>query len=89
MSNKEQSIQRALNDVELDLSGSVRKAASHYPVIKSTLAHRRQGRDSIAILDRTSQRLSKEEEKVLLHYIRDLQRQNQCPNQAQIRRIIH
>jgi DDE superfamily endonuclease len=88
MSNKEQSIQRALNDLDLGLFSSIRKAAAYYHVPKSTLAYRRQGRDSIAALDRTSQRLSKEEEKVLVQYIRDLQRQNQCPNRAQIRCII-
>ena len=87
-SNKEQSIQRALNDLELGLFSSIGQAADYYGVPKSTVAHRRAGRPSVAQTDRISQRLSKEEEKVLIQYFRDLQRQNLCPNYTQIRRII-
>ena len=87
-SNKEKSIQRALNDLELGLFSSFDQAAAYYDVPKSTLAHRRAGRESVAKTNRISQRLTKEEEKVLIQYFRDLQRQNLCPNYTQIRRII-
>ena len=72
-SNKEQSIQRALNDLELGLFSSIGQAADYYGVPKSTVAHRRTGRPSVVQTDHISQRLSKEEEKVLIQYFRDLQ----------------
>ncbi len=65
-SNKEQSIQRALNDLELGLFSSIGQATDYYGVPKSTVAHRRAGRPSVAQTDRISQRLSKEEEKVFI-----------------------
>ncbi len=88
MSNKEHLIQKASNDVDLGLFSSIRKAADYYDVPNSTVAHRRAGRPSVAETDRISQRLSKQEEKVLIQYIRDLQRQHLCPNYAQIRRMV-
>ncbi len=88
MSNKEHSIQRASNDVDLGLFDSIRKAADYYDVPKSTVAYRRAGRPSIAETERISQRLSKQEEKVLIQYFQDLQRQHLCPNYAQIRRMV-
>jgi hypothetical protein len=84
MSNQEQSIQRALNDVEMGLFPSISQATEYYHVPKSTAAHRRAGRPSVAQTERKSQRLSKEEEKVLIQYFRDLQRQNLCPNVEQL-----
>ena len=66
MSNKEHSIQKASNDVDLALFGSIRKAAAYHNVLKSTVAHRHAGRPSIAETDRISQRLLKQEEKVLV-----------------------
>jgi hypothetical protein len=88
MSNQEQSIQRASHDVELALFSSIRKAADYHHVPKSTVPYRRAGRNSIANVDRRSQRLSNEEEKVLVQYTRDLQRWDQCPNYPPIRYII-
>jgi hypothetical protein len=88
MSNQEQSIQRASHDIDLALFSSIRKAADYHHLPKSTVAHRRAGRNSIANVDRRSQRLSNEEEKVLIQYARDLQRRNQCPNYPQSRYII-
>jgi hypothetical protein len=72
MSNQEQSIQRALNDIELGLFPSIAKATKYYHVSKSTAAHQRVGRPSITQTDHKSQRLSKEEEKVLIQYFQDL-----------------
>jgi len=88
MSNQEQSIQRALNELDMGLFGSIRESSEYHHVSKSTVAHRRAGRPSVAQTDRKSQRLSKEEEKVLIQYFRDLQRQNLCPNYPRIRRMI-
>ena len=84
-SDKEHLIQNASNDVDLGLFSSIRKATDYYNVPKSTVAYRRAGRPSIAETDRISQRLSKQEERVLIQYFRDLQRQHLCPNYAQIR----
>jgi hypothetical protein len=69
MSNREQSIQRALNELEMSLFPPTHKV-TEYPYA---------GRLSVAQTDRKSQRLSKEEEKVLIQYFGDLQRQNLCP----------
>jgi hypothetical protein len=88
MLNREQSIQRTLNELDLGLFDSIRKSAEYHHVPKSTVAHRRLGRSSIAESDRKSQRLSKEEERVLIQYFRDLQRQNLCPKYPRIRRMI-
>jgi hypothetical protein len=68
MSNKEHSIQQASNDVDTGLFSSIREASDYYDVPKSTVAHRRAGRLSVAEIDRSSQRLSKQEEKVLIQY---------------------
>ena len=87
-SEKEHLIQNALNDVDLGLFNSIRQASEHYNVPKSTVAYRRTGRPSITEIDRISQRLSKQEERVLIQYFRDLQRQHLCPNYAQIRRMV-
>ena len=67
-SNKEQSVQQAVNELEMGLFPSIGKAATYHGVAKSTAAHRRAGRPSIEATDRKSQRLLKEEEKVLLQY---------------------
>jgi hypothetical protein len=72
MSNKEQSIQRAVNEVEMGLFSSLRESTQYHHVPNSTAAHRRNGRLSVAQTDKKSQRLSKEEEKVLIQYFRDL-----------------
>ena len=88
MSNQDQSIQRALNELDMGLFTSITKSSAYHHVPESTAAHRRAGRPSVAQSDRKSQRLSKEEEKVLIQYFRDLHRQNLCPNYPQIRRII-
>ena len=72
-SNKEQCVQRALNELVMGLFSSVGNAVGHHGVAKSTAAHRHAGRPSIEATDRKSQRLSREEEKALVQYFRDLQ----------------
>ena len=72
MSDQEQSIQQASNEVELGLFNSIRKAASYHNVPKSTVAYRRAGRLSVAETDRMIQCLLKQEEKVLIQYFWDL-----------------
>jgi hypothetical protein len=72
----------------MGLFSSLRESAQYHRVPTSTAAHRRAGRLSVAQVDKKSQRLSKEEEKVLIQYFRDLQRQNLCPNYPRIRRMI-
>jgi hypothetical protein len=68
MSNQEQSIQRALNELEKGLFPSIRQATEYHHVPKFTAAYRRAGRPSVAQTDRKFQRLSKEEEKLLIQY---------------------
>ena len=88
MSNKEHLIQKTLNDVDLDLFNSVRKTASYYDASNSIVTHRRIRRPSVTETDRISQSLLKQEEKVLIQYFRDLQRQCLCSNYVQIRRMV-
>lgn len=88
MSDHEHSIQNASNDVDLGLFSSIRKAADYYGIPKSTVAYRRAGRDSVAKTDRKSQRLSNEEERILIRHLQDLQHQNLCLNYAQIRALV-
>jgi hypothetical protein len=88
MSDHEDSVQRASNDIDLGLFSSARKAADYYGVGRSTVTHRRAGRDSVAKTDRKSQRLSNEEETVLIRHTQDLQQQNLCLNYPQLRTLV-
>ena len=71
--NKEQSVQWAVNELEMGLFLSIGKAAMYHGIVKSTAAHWCARWPSIKATDRKSQRLLKEEEKVLLQYFWDLQ----------------
>ncbi len=68
-SNQAHSVERAVNEYESGLLSSIRKAANYHGVAQSTVAYRRAGRDSFAKIERKSQRLLNEEEKVLLQYL--------------------
>lgn len=85
---KEQSIQRALDEFEKGLFSSLRKAANHHGVPRTTLSYRLRGRRSTAEADRKSQRLSKDEERALVRYFQDLQRQDQCPDHPKMHSIV-
>ncbi len=82
-------LQIALNSLNIGSSSSIRKAAVKFGASKSTLAYRRGGRPSRANADRSTQRLSLQEERTLIQWIRDLQRQNLCPDYSKIRRFTH
>ena len=71
-SNKEQSIQQALFDVDTQRFRSIRQAAAYHNVALSTLDHRRRGRRARNSIDLNSQRLTKSEERVLVTWIQDL-----------------
>ncbi|ERF69214.1 hypothetical protein EPUS_02181 [Endocarpon pusillum Z07020] len=88
-SNQEQLIQQALNDLDIGAEKSIRKVAAKYRVSKTTVAYRRRGRNPRTQANRRTQRLSLEEEKTLIQWIRDLQRQNLCPNYPRIRSFVY
>ena len=88
MSNKDQRVENASNDLDLGFYNCLDAAALANRVPKSTLGHRRAGRPSIARIERKSQRLNNEEEKVLVQWLRDLQKQHQPPTFPKIRAII-
>jgi hypothetical protein len=54
MSNKEQSVQRALNELDVGLFSSLRESTQYHRVPNSTAAHRRAGRPSVAQPDKKS-----------------------------------
>ena len=87
-SNQEEKIQKALNDLLEQKFRSIKQAADYYSVPSSTLAHHVRGRRSKANIERKSQRLTNEEEKVLVQWIWDLQRQRTSPNYETIRLIL-
>ena len=87
-SNQEEKIQKALNDLLEQKFCSIKQAADYYSVPSSTLAHRVRGRQSKANIERKSQRFTNEEERVLVQWIWDLQRQRMSPNYETIRLIL-
>jgi helix-turn-helix, Psq domain len=87
-SKQEEEIQKALNDLQENKFNSIKQAADYYNVLSSTLAHRVRGRRSKANIKRKSQRFTNEEEKVLVQWIKDLQRQRISLNYATIRLIL-
>ena len=87
-SNQEQSIQQALLDVETQRFRSIQQAAAYHKVARSTLGHRRGGRRVRTSIDLNSQRLTKSEERVLVTWIKDLQKQHMSLNYHQITFVI-
>ena len=79
-SNQEQSIQQALLDVDTQRFRSIRQAAAYHKVASSTLGHRRGGRQAQTSIDRNTQRLTKSEERVVVTWIQDLQKQHMNSN---------
>ena len=66
MSNKDESIENALFDVENDHFRSVRQAAVYHCVLQSTVAHYCRGRQVQSLIDLSSQRITKLKERVLV-----------------------
>jgi DDE superfamily endonuclease len=87
-SEKEQNVQKALNELLEKKYRSIQQAALANGVASSTLAHRVRGRRSIHNVERKSQRFTNEEEKLLGQWIRDLQRQRISPNYRKMRIIM-
>jgi hypothetical protein len=71
-SDQEQKIQNALNDLHTKRFKSIEQAAVYNEVPRSTLSHRLHGRRSVGNIERKSQRLMNEEERVLAQWIKDL-----------------
>jgi Tc5 transposase DNA-binding domain len=88
MSNQEHRIQNALNDLQTNRFSSIRQAAAYNDVPRSTLTHRRGGRNSKANIERKSQRLTNQEEKLVIQWIQDLQKQHISPNYSKLRTIL-
>ncbi len=80
MSDQEQRVQQALNDLEDGKYRSTRQAALANRVPKSIVAYRRRNRPLIVNKERKSQRFTNEEERALIQWIKDLQRQHISPN---------
>lgn len=88
MPTDERSIQNASNDIDLGFYTSLDAAAEANTVPKSTLGHRRAGRPSHAQVSRKNQRLSNEEEKVVMQWLRDMQKQNLYLSYPKMRDLI-
>jgi hypothetical protein len=88
MSNKEERIQEALDDFRSGRFQSISQSAAFHDVPRSTLNHRNRGRDSLTKADRSQQRLTNEQERVVVQWIRDLQRQYLNLNYIRIREVV-
>ncbi len=87
-SNQDHSIEQALIEIETKRFRSIRQAAAYHKVAPSTLGHRRRGRKTRASIDSISQRLTNSEERVLVAWIEDLQKQHMSPNYHQITFVV-
>ena len=88
MSNRDESIENALIDVENGQFCSIRQSAAYHRVPLLTLAHHYRGRQVQSSIDLSSQRITKLKERVLVAWIQDLQKQHMSPNYHQIQFLI-
>ena len=88
MSNQEQNIQNALNDLQLKRFRSIRQSALYNHVSPTTLAYRVGGRKSKTQTERKSQRFTNQEEKSIVQWLSDLQRQHISANYIHIREML-
>jgi len=83
-SRDEESIQRALLGLKRHEFESFTEAADCLSVSRSTLIHRANGRPSRSEIDLSSQRLGREQERILIKWIQDQQRQFLPPSRTAI-----
>ena len=88
MADHEEDVQKAIQDVSTRRFRSIRQSAAFNGVSKATVAHRVQGRKAKASRELKSQRFTNQEEKSIIQWINDLQKQHISPNHIQIREIL-
>jgi hypothetical protein len=88
MSDHNQKIEQAIEDVQSGKFSSFRQAAFSQNVSHSSVSYRVQGRPTRAEIHHPQSRLSKQQEDLLLRWTGDLQRQGLSPNHATLRAIV-
>jgi DNA mismatch repair ATPase MutS len=87
MSNQEQKVQNAANDAQVKRFRSIRQSALYHGVSPTTVAYRVGGRKAKTQIERKSQRFTNPEEKSIVQWLNDLQRQHISPSYQRIRVI--
>jgi hypothetical protein len=80
MSDQEQKIQKAVKDVNDQRYSSIRQAALANDVARATLTYRIGGRKAKSQMERKNRRFTNQEEKSIVQWLNDLQRQHMSPN---------
>ncbi len=88
LSKHDQSVQKALNDVAIGNIASIPQAAAYHSVPISTAYHRAHGRKPRAQTDLRSKRLNFQQERVLVQWVKDSQRQLNAPSFLTIRVVV-
>ena len=87
MSDQEQKIQKAVDDVANKRYRSIRQSALANDVSRTTLTYRVGGRKAKSQMERKNRRFINQEEKCVVQWLNDLQRQHMSPNYPRIREI--
>ena len=88
MSDQEQKVQKAVDDVEFKRFRSIRQSAMYNGVSPTTVAYRVGGRKAKSQSQRKNQRFTNQEEKSIVQWLCDLQRQHISPNYARITEML-
>ena len=88
MSYKEQNVQNALNDFHNKRFRSIRQSALYNGVAPATVAYRIGGRKSNAKKERKNQRFTNQEEKSIVQWLSDLQKQHISLNYPHVRELL-
>ena len=88
MSNQESQIQKALYDYESGFASSITQAARFNDVAPSTVRHRRLGRTTRSSSTHSDRRLHYEEERVIVQWLTDLQKQFQPSSLSLLRSMV-
>ena len=88
MSNQEDNILQAVDDIRNRRYKSIRQCVAYYGVPRSTVASQLRGRKSKTEIDHKSQRFTVQEQKSIIQWINDLQRQHRSLNHAELRGLL-
>jgi hypothetical protein len=88
MSDQEENVQRAINDLDSKRFRSIRQSELYNRVPRATVAHRIGGRKARAQKELKSQRFTNQEERSIVQWTSDLQMQYISSNYTQIHKIL-
>ena len=76
MSDQEENVQKAINDLDSKRFRSIRQSALYNGVPRATVAHRIGGRKAKAKKELKMQRFTNQEERCIIQWINNLQKQH-------------